>query len=72
MNIKISIEIDEDGIFVATCPSLPGCISQGETSKEAVSNISEAIKLHLDSLAEDGLPLFNTPERKESIIQVAV
>jgi predicted RNase H-like HicB family nuclease len=72
MNIKISIEIDEDGIFVATCPSLPGCISQGETRKEAVSNIREAIKLHLDSLAKDGIPLFNTPERKESIIKVAV
>ena len=72
MNIKISIEIDEDGFFVATCPSLPGCISQGETRKEAVSNIREAIKLHLDSLAEDGIPLFHTQRREESIIKVAV
>ena len=72
MNIKICLEIDEDGVFVVTCPSLPGCISQGETREEAVSNISEAIKLHLDSLAEDGIPLFNTTKLNESIIKVAV
>ena len=72
LNIKIRIEVDEDDFFVATCPSLPGCISQGKSREEAIVNIREAIKLHLDSLAEDGIPLFNAPKRKESIIKVAV
>jgi predicted RNase H-like HicB family nuclease len=45
----------EDGFWIAECPSLPGCISQGETREEAVSNIREAIDLYLEVLAEDGL-----------------
>ena len=46
MNFKVLIEKDEDGFFVATVPSLPGCISQGKTEKEAKKNIKEAIELH--------------------------
>lgn len=46
MNFKVCIEKDEDGWYVATVPSLPGCISQGKTEKEAEENIAEAIKLH--------------------------
>lgn len=57
MNWKVLIEKDEDGVFVATVPALPGCISQGETKEEALKNIKEAIELHLSSLAEDGVPL---------------
>jgi predicted RNase H-like HicB family nuclease len=45
----------EDGFWVAECPSLPGCISQGETRDEAVKNIREAIQLHIETLEEDGL-----------------
>lgn len=45
----------EDGFWVAECPSLPGCISQGETREEAVANIREAIDLYIEALAEDGL-----------------
>ncbi|PKN00011.1 MAG: type II toxin-antitoxin system HicB family antitoxin [Elusimicrobia bacterium HGW-Elusimicrobia-2] len=52
MDVKIKLEKDEDGWFVATCPSLQGCVSQGRTEKEAVKNIREAIKLHLHCLAE--------------------
>ncbi len=47
MDFKVLIEEDEDGWFVATVPSLPGCISQGKTEKEAIRNINEAIELHL-------------------------
>lgn len=47
MNIKVRLERDEDGICVATCPSLPGCISQGKTENEALKNIKEAIRLHI-------------------------
>lgn len=47
----------EDGYWVAECPSLPGCISQGKTKDEAISNIKEAIKAYVAALADDGLPV---------------
>ena len=47
----------EDGYWVVECPSLPGCISQGETREAAISNIKEAIELYIDALEEDGLPI---------------
>ena len=47
----------EDGFWVAECPSLPGCISQGETREEAVKNIREAIELYIETLEEDGLDI---------------
>ncbi|MFH0713281.1 MAG: type II toxin-antitoxin system HicB family antitoxin, partial [Candidatus Micrarchaeota archaeon] len=53
----VMLEKDEDGWIVATVPSLPGCVSQGKTEEEAIANISEAIDLHVSSLAEEGLPL---------------
>ena len=54
MIYRIHIEPDEDGVFVATVPALPGCISQGNTEEEAIANIQEAIALHLECMAEDG------------------
>ena len=50
MKYRIYIEKDEDGFFVAECPSLPGCISQGQTRSEAVVNIQDAIKGYIESL----------------------
>ncbi len=50
MKYRVLIEQDEDGVFVAEVPSLPGCISQGQTRKEATENIKEAIELYLESL----------------------
>jgi len=47
----------EDEYFVAECPSLPGCISQGKTREEAVVNIKEAIQGYIAALEEDGLPV---------------
>lgn len=47
----------EDGYWVAECPSLPGCISQGRTKPEAISNIKEAIAGYTAALEEDGLPV---------------
>jgi predicted RNase H-like HicB family nuclease len=47
----------EDGFWVAEVPSLPGCISQGETRDEALTNIKDAIRLYIDVLEEDGLPI---------------
>ncbi len=70
MEIKVKFEKDEDRIWVATCPSLPGCISQGKSLKEAQKNIKEAIRLHLRSLSEDGLPLVNSDDVKETLVEV--
>jgi predicted RNase H-like HicB family nuclease len=47
----------EDGFWVAECPSLPGCVSQGKTKEEAISNIREAIGGYIKALEEDGLPV---------------
>jgi predicted RNase H-like HicB family nuclease len=48
---------DEDGYWVAECPSLKGCISQGATKEEALTNIKEAISGYVAALEEDGLPV---------------
>lgn len=50
MKYRVLIEPDEDGIFVAECPSLPGCVSQGTTRTEALRNIREAIEGYVASL----------------------
>ena len=47
----------EDGYWVSECPSLPGCISQGNTKQEAVTNIKEAIAAYIAALQEDALPI---------------
>ncbi|MYB57311.1 MAG: type II toxin-antitoxin system HicB family antitoxin [Gemmatimonadetes bacterium] len=54
---QVIIYPGEDGYWVAECPSLPGCISQGKTKPEAVANIKEAIEGYVLSLEEDGLPV---------------
>ncbi len=56
----------EDGYWVAECPSLPGCVTQGKTKEEAVSNIREAIDGYIASLEEDRLPV--PPERFETLL----
>ncbi len=72
MEIRVRLEKDEDGIWVATCPSLPGCISQGKSQTEALKNIKEALKLHIRSLAEDGLPIFEHKGIRETLVEVHV
>ena len=59
----------EDGFWVVECPSLPGCVSQGETRQEAVANIKEAIEAYIAVLEEDGLPV---PEERFETLVVAV
>ncbi len=54
MKFRVLIEQDEDGVFVAQVPSLPGCISQGDTRTGAIASIREAITGVLESLAEHG------------------
>lgn len=54
MKLSVTVDRDEDGIWIAECPSLPGCVSQGKTKKEALSNIEEAIRLCQEVRAEKG------------------
>ncbi|HPO12316.1 MAG TPA: type II toxin-antitoxin system HicB family antitoxin [Candidatus Hydrogenedentes bacterium] len=57
MKLPIDIDRDEDGKWVVECPSIPGCVSQGDTKEEAMENIHEAIQLCLEVRAERGMPL---------------
>ncbi|HHT9118709.1 MAG TPA: type II toxin-antitoxin system HicB family antitoxin [Candidatus Hypogeohydataceae bacterium YC38] len=57
MKFLITIFQDEDGMFIAECPAIPGCVSQGKTEEEAEKNIREAIKECLEVRAEKGMPL---------------
>jgi predicted RNase H-like HicB family nuclease len=59
----------EDGFWVAECPSLPGCISQGESREDAITNIREAIEGYVLCLKEDNLPV---PEERFAALVVAV
>ena len=66
---QVIIYPGEDGFFVAECPSLPGCISQGKTREEAIENIREAIQLYIEVLQEKGQPI---PAEKYETLLVAV
>jgi predicted RNase H-like HicB family nuclease len=68
MKFLVTVDRDEDGMRVAECPAIPGCVSQGETREEAFDNIREAIALCLEVRAERGLPL--TVETRQ--VEVAV
>jgi predicted RNase H-like HicB family nuclease len=57
MKFRVLIEPDEDGVFVAECPTLPGCISQGRTRAEALANIKDAIDGYLASLRKHNEPV---------------
>ena len=54
---QVVIYPGEDGYWVSECPSLPGCVSQGKTRKEAIKNIREAIDGYIAALEEDNLPV---------------
>jgi predicted RNase H-like HicB family nuclease len=57
MKYRVFLEQDEDGIYVAEVPSLPGCISQGATRAEALANIKEAMEGYIESLEAHGEPV---------------
>ena len=68
MKYRILIEPDEDGVFVASCPSLPGCHSQGTTRADAKANISEAIELYVESLRAHDEPI--PPGIAEDVVDI--
>ena len=66
---QVLIYPGEDGMWVAECPSLPGCISQGDTREQAIHNIREAIQGYVALLEEDNIPV---PEEKFEALLIAV
>jgi len=68
MKYRIIIEQDEDGFFVAECPSLPGCVSQGKSREEAVKNIKDAIHGYMESLKKHNDPI--PPSIEEEMVEV--
>jgi predicted RNase H-like HicB family nuclease len=56
MTFSVTIDRDEDGVWVVECPSIPGCVSQGVTKSEALRNIQDAIHACLQVRAERGMP----------------
>ncbi len=55
--LLVTLFQDEDGVFIAECPSIPGCVSQGSTEEESLRNIREAISECLEVRSERGMPL---------------
>ncbi len=53
----VVIERDEDGVYIASCPALQGCYSQGDTYEEALENLKDAIKLHIEARKSLGEPI---------------
>ncbi len=66
---QVVLSPGEDGFWVAECPSLPGCITQGETKEKAIANIQEAIRGYILALEEDGITV---PEERFETLLVAV
>ena len=70
MKFRVLVEPDEDGVFVAEVPALPGCISQGHTREEALRNAEEAIQVYVESLEAHGDPI--PPPISEEFVEVEV
>lgn len=66
---QVVIYPGEDGYWIAECPSLPGCVSQGETREAAIANIREAIQAYVEALQDDNLPV---PKERFETLLVAV
>lgn len=69
MKFVTTLERDEDGVWIAECPSIPGCVSQGKTREEALTNIREAIAACLEVRAERGLPLTVETRQVEVVLR---
>ncbi len=67
MKYRVLVEPDEDGVFVAEVPALPGCVTQGATRAEAIANVREAIAGYVESLEAHGEPV--PPPITEEIVE---
>lgn len=68
MKFTVTLDRDEDGVWVAECPAIPGCVSQGATKAQALENIQDAIRLCLEVRAEQGLPLTIETHQVEVVV----
>ena len=68
MKFNITIDRDEDGVWITECPSIPGCVSQGKTKDAALKNIQEAIALCLEVRSEQGMPLTVETRQLEVVV----
>lgn len=66
---QVLVYFGEDGFWIAECPSLPGCIAQGETREKAITDIRATIEDYIAALREDGIPV---PEERFDAILIAV
>ncbi len=69
MKFRVLIEQDEDGVFVAHIPKMPGCISEGKTRTEALTNIKDAAKGYLESLKKHNEPI--PPSIEEEMVEIS-
>jgi len=69
MKLKIILEPSEEGGYTVYVPSLPGCISEGDTKEEALKNIKEAIELYLEPVEDDLIPF---EQKKAEIIELTL
>lgn len=65
MKLRVTLDRDEDGVWVAECPSIPGCVSQGTDREDALRNVKDAIRQCLQVRSERGLPLTVETARAE-------
>lgn len=65
MKFLITLSRDEDGMVIAECPAIPGCVSQGSTEAEAEKNVGDAIRECLVARREGNLPLMITTKEVE-------
>ncbi|MCC5647596.1 type II toxin-antitoxin system HicB family antitoxin [Nostoc sp. CHAB 5824] len=68
MRFNVTVDRDEDGAWIVECPSIPGCVSQGQTKEEALENIKDAIAACLQVRAERGLPLTIETHQVEVVV----
>ncbi|HXJ95964.1 MAG TPA: type II toxin-antitoxin system HicB family antitoxin [Terriglobia bacterium] len=71
LTLPVVVEGDQEGYFV-TCPSLQGCYSQGATYEEAIANIKDAIRLHVEDRLADGEEVFRAASVSLSMVEIAV
>ena len=67
MKFKVVLEPSEEGGYTVYVPSLPGCVSEGETKEEALANIREAIELYLEPTEDDFIP-----ESQTEVVELAL
>jgi predicted RNase H-like HicB family nuclease len=70
LKYQVVLEPSGEGGYTVYVPLLPGCISEGDTEEEAMTNIKEAIELYIESLTDDGEPIPSEDSVEEAVVEV--